>query len=966
MNEPASDSPADLEAVNATAELARRPSRPPDHAAENRALVALAQHIARSPKDILQKLAETALELCRADSAGISVLEEEDGRKVFRWHAVAGRFARLPWNALPGDASPCRTAIDRKEPMLFLLPGRHYASLSDLSPPIVEALLVPFALGGEAVGTAWVMTHEECRAFDGEDARILQSLAQFASAAHQTLSSLNALREAQRESQQLAAALRRRELEFRRLLDTLPVSAYTCDADGLITYHNQQAVRLWGREPKLHHPADRFCGSFRLYASDGSPLRHDECWMARALQEGETYEAQEILIERPDGSRVAALAHASPIRDAGGELIGAVNILVDISERKRTQDALEESEQRFVRFMQRLPGLAWIKDLQGRYLFVNDAAECAFRKPRAELLGRTDEEIFPPDTAAQFRANDARAVASGSGVEAIAALEHADGVHHSLVSKFPIPGADGRPSMIGGIAVDITERIRAEEALRTSEQIYRAIGESIDYGVWVCDADGRNVYASESFLKLVGLTQEQCSNLGWGDVLHPDDAERTLAAWQECVRTGRQWDVEHRYRGVDGRWHPVLARGVRIVNERGDTTAWAGINLDISRQKQVEEELREADRRKDEFLATLAHELRNPLAPIRNSLSVLRMAGGGSGAERVHEMMERQVDQMVRLVDDLLEVSRITRGKIELRHERVELEAVVRAAVETSRPLLEAARHRLELSLPAEPLILEADPVRLAQVFANLLNNAAKYTEAGGRIALAARRQGDEAVVSVRDDGIGIAAEQLPEVFDPFIQVDRTLGRAQGGLGIGLTLVRRLVQLHGGRVEAHSDGPGTGSEFRVTLPLASASARTAADQEAAPEPLAAVAAPRRILVVDDNHDAADSLGMLLRVLGVESQVAHDGVSALQAVGTFRPHMVLLDLGMPGMDGYEVARRVRERTAGDGALLIALTGWGQPEDRRRTREAGFDHHLVKPVDLGALQSLLALLDGPDED
>jgi CheY-like chemotaxis protein len=408
----------------------------------------------------------------------------------------------------------------------------------------------------------------------------------------------------------------------------------------------------------------------------------------------------------------------------------------------------------------------------------------------------------------------------------------------------------------------------------------------------------------------------------------------------------------------------VLARGVPVQNERGETTAWAGINLDISRRKQIEEELREAGRRKDEFLATLAHELRNPLAPIRNSLSVLRLAGANTGAERIYEMMERQVDQMVRLVDDLLEVSRITRGKIELRRERVELGSVLRAALETSRPLMEASSHRLEVSLADEKLVLDADAVRLAQVFANLLNNAAKYTEERGHIQLSARRAGDEVVVSVRDDGVGIPSDRLEEVFDLFAQVDRSLARAQGGLGIGLTLVRRLVEMHGGRVEARSGGPGAGSEFVVALPLARSTARAGAAESERADARPAVNAPRRVLVVDDNRDAGESLEMLLRVLGVESRVVHDGESALAALRAFRPEMVLLDLGMPGMDGYEVARRIRERPEDGEPVVIALTGWGQPEDRRRTREAGFDHHLVKPVGLGVLQSLLAALDAPE--
>jgi signal transduction histidine kinase/CheY-like chemotaxis protein len=377
-------------------------------------------------------------------------------------------------------------------------------------------------------------------------------------------------------------------------------------------------------------------------------------------------------------------------------------------------------------------------------------------------------------------------------------------------------------------------------------------------------------------------------------------------------------------------------------------------------RERMEEQLREADRRKDEFLATLAHELRNPLAPIRNSLHVLRISGGsGPGpVARVHEMMERQVNHLVRLVDELLEISRITRGKIELSRERVDLAAVLRHAVDISRPRIEGAGHRLVLDLPKEPLILEADPVRLAQVFANLLDNAAKFTEPGGRITVdVARegREGDTVRLSVLDTGIGISEEMLPRVFDLFAQ-DRSPGRAHEGLGIGLTLARSLVEMHGGSVEAHSEGPGKGSELVVCLPLVTDEASGGGADPAERHALAR----HRILLIDDNRDAADSLCMLLELLGAEVRTVYDGMAALAAFATEIPTAVLLDIGMPDMDGYEVARHIRQQPQLRDVPLIALTGWGQEEDRRRARAAGFDHHLVKPVDIDALQALLTSL------
>ncbi len=368
------------------------------------------------------------------------------------------------------------------------------------------------------------------------------------------------------------------------------------------------------------------------------------------------------------------------------------------------------------------------------------------------------------------------------------------------------------------------------------------------------------------------------------------------------------------------------------------------------------EALREADRRKDEFLATLAHELRNPLAPICNSLALMKAPG--VDAETVawaRDVMGRQIHQLQRLVDDLLDVSRVMRGKIELRHEYADLCSIVSQAVEAARPQFEGSEHDLQVSVPDEPLTIDADPVRLAQVIGNLLTNAAKYTPARGHISLTLARQGTEAVLTVRDDGIGIAPDLLPDIFGLFIQADHRENRAQGGLGIGLTLVKSLVELHKGSVTAVSAGLGQGSEFVVRLPIAAVSA--VQPDPASGGSIAGGVPLRRVLVVDDNRDAAASLSRLLTLDGHDVRVAHDGPGALEMARDYRPDLIFLDIGMPEMDGYEVARRLRQQPEMDNTPLAALTGWGQPTDRQRSAEAGFDHHLVKPLDLTALQKLL---------
>ena len=369
------------------------------------------------------------------------------------------------------------------------------------------------------------------------------------------------------------------------------------------------------------------------------------------------------------------------------------------------------------------------------------------------------------------------------------------------------------------------------------------------------------------------------------------------------------------------------------------------------------EQLRDSDRRKDEFLATLAHELRNPLAPIRNALQIIQLAdNNGPAVDQARGMMERQLGQMVRLIDDLLDVSRISRGKFELRKERMDLAAAIKSAVDTAQPLIDAAGHRLTVSAGTQPIYLDADPVRLAQIFSNLLNNAAKYMDRGGRIWLTVTPDEHEVAVSVRDTGIGIPAEALPGIFDMFSQVDHSLERAQGGLGIGLTLAKQLLEMHGGRIEARSDGPNKGAEFIARLPTVKVAVRRERAENAA-QPRARVPSCR-ILVADDNRDAAESMSTVLRMMGNEVRTVHDGLQAVEEAAAFRPDMVLLDIGMPRLNGYEAARRIRAARWGKSIMVVARTGWGQDEDKRRASEAGFDRHFPKPVDPGDLEQLIA--------
>ncbi len=658
------------------------------------------------------------------------------------------------------------------------------------------------------------------------------------------------------------------------------------------------------------------------------------------------------------GKEVLGLLSAEKI-DIGGEPY-ALTVIEDISDREVAQKALLESEERLRLALRSASAGAWTLNIESGTTFWSEEFEPLYgydhTTPRRietwlasvheEDRARVQAEIKRRVASSQidFR-QEFRIVHPVRGVRWILDLGHIE------------REATGRALSFSGISLDITDRKQMEEALRTSETLYRAIGESIDYGVWICDPTGKNTYASESFLRLVGLTQEQCSSFGWGEVLHPDDSERTIAAWQECVRTGGQWDIQHRCRGVDGKWHPILARGVPVKNDAGEITAWAGINLDISHLKHVEDELREADQRKNEFLATLAHELRNPLAPIRNGLEILRLTKGvGEAGAQARDMMDRQLRQMVRLIDDLLDLSRISRGKIDLQLEPVDLAKAIHVALEISQPLITEAGHKLTVEIPKESLHVQADQTRLSQVFANVINNAAKYTDKGGHIWLTIKRQGEQVNVSVRDNGMGIPAHLLPRVFEMFTQGNRSLEKTPSGLGVGLSIAKRLVEMHGGAIEARSDGHGCGSEFVVHLPLMAAHAANHA-----PAMLGSTHNSEmpglRVLIADDNADAASSLALILQLSGHDVRTAYDGVEAVKIADVFAPQVALLDIGMPQLNGYDACRRIRQQAGNAATLIIAMTGWGQEADKLRSQQAGFDHHLVKPVEASTVEDLL---------
>jgi PAS domain S-box-containing protein len=597
-------------------------------------------------------------------------------------------------------------------------------------------------------------------------------------------------------------------------------------------------------------------------------------------------------------------------------------------------------------------------DARWRFTYVNRTAETIYGRSREDLVGRDMWECFPELGTSAFGEPFRRAMHSRESVTV-------EGPYDPLGSQFEVKVF---PVEGGGLSFyfrDVLQSRLMERAVRDSERRFREMAESMPQIVYVQDATGRIEYVNGRWAAYTGARGTDPAE--FPALVHPDDLPQLMARWNQAFADGLPLTAEFRLRAADGSWRWFLTRAMPVMDDQGRIERWYGTSTDIDGSRRDAEALAQAhaalqqvERRKDQFIATLAHELRNPLAPLRNGVHLLSLGGGPDGGTRVQAMMRRQIDQLVRLVDDLLEVSRITSGKIVLQRSPTSLHELLTSTAESSRPVVEAARHSLHVDVDETAgLLVDADAMRLGQVFANLLNNAAKYTEPGGHIAMTAARDGATVVVRVQDNGVGLAPEMLDEVFQPFVQVDRSAARAQGGLGIGLSIVRSLVELHGGKVKAFSAGLDQGAVFEVRLPLVHVpdAASPAGPRRHAPAPMAGGDGPS-VLVVDDNRDAADSLGYMLEMMGARTRVVYGGPDALAEAERETPDLVLLDLGMPGMDGYEVARRLAAHPQRGAMRIVALTGWGQSEDRQRTREAGFDEHLVKPAEIDVLDGLLA--------
>ncbi len=952
-----------LDEVMVTRQLTSRPSREPDPARENETLLRLLDALGNSPESLLGALTSAALDACGAESAGISLLEPDGDRDpIFRWHAVAGALARFQGRSMPRWSSPWGIVIDSGAVQLFRTPARYFAAFEGeppLRPAVRELLLAPLRVDQTPVGALWAAHHSAGGAFDREDARRLTQICRFAAIAHRT----HRLRPCDE-------ALRASDEHARHRIELMPQMTWTADPDGHVLGFHPRWLELAGMSCdealadgwiRAAHPQDRWA--------------IQQAW-TRSITTGTDCDV-EYRIRIADGSYRWLHSRAIPWRDPDGRIVCWYGTAEDITARKEAEQRLAKREAQ-LDLATRIAGLGIFDhdhlsnklDWSGEMQSIHELApgvEPSLAALHARLHPEDREEVMAavvashaPDSTGTFE-REYRIVRSDGEVRWIVCRAQ---------TFFEGEGVLRRPVRTVGAQLDVTDAKRIEMDLRAERERLRLALDAASAGAFDWNTLTRQVQWTDGHYELLGLEPGSvpASFELWCRHVHPDDLERAKRGVREALATQRRYRDEYRIVRADGAERWVEVQGLTF-QQGGRSVRMVGVMVDVTERRLAEARLleaqaalREADRRKDEFLATLAHELRNPLAPIRSAAQALNSPQlAQAQAAWARQVIHRQVEHMSRLLDDLLDVARITRGKLQIRKERVDLATVVDTAVEAARPLIDARHHALAIDLPARVPMIDADPVRLAQVLSNLLTNAAKYTDPGGRIELGAEVDDGSVRIRVRDNGIGLTQAALAAAFEMFSQSEDAHSRSQGGLGIGLALVKGLVRLHGGSVAASSAGPGRGAEFTITLPLGARAALASAD-----EPSGAAEAPRsfhgkKVLVADDNQDAADSLAMLLRLAGHEVRVATTGRAALALANVFRPAAALLDIGMPELNGYEVARALRAEPWGQAMQLIALTGWGQDEDKRQAQSAGFDHHLTKPVGYERLEELLSGID-----
>jgi len=746
--------------------------------------------------------------------------------------------------------------------------------------------------------------------------------------------------------------------QLRTTLASIGDAVIVTDAQGRVTSINGEAERLTGW--KQVDAAGKSLGEvFPIFnEKTRAPAENP---VDKVLRDGRVVAlANHTVLRSRFGREIPIDDSASPIRVPGGPILGVVLVFRDATEQRRAHEARE----RLAAIVEYSGDSIVTKDLNGIIQTWNRSAEELFGYTADEIVGKPITTIIPPE----LRDEETRILSRirrgqpSERLETVRVTKDGRRLHVSL-SVSPLRDKEGQVIGAAKVLHDVTEVVATRGELARERELIATTLASIGDGVIVTDASGKVSFLNAEAERLTGWN---------GDEARGQDLPAIFRIVNEQTRRLVENPVERVFRlgtivglanhtvliARDGSERPIDDSAAPILLQGRVLSGVVLVFRDATARLQVEEERREADRRKDVFLAILSHELRNPLAPIRLAIGMLnRLGPPDSELQELRNIIERQTAQLAHLLDDLLDVSRIATGKIVLRKERILLGFAISSAVESSEPMIRARDHQLRVTTPEQPIYVEVDLARLAQVFTNLLQNAAKYTHKGGTITLEAEREGNDAVVRVRDTGIGIAPEQLTRVFEMFAQVDQSLTRGQGGLGVGLALSKTLVEMHGGRIEVTSAGIGKGSEFTVRLPILEI-ANGNADEDEVPAASRA-GGGLRILVADDNADSATLLAWSLRQSGHDVRTALDGVAAVQAAASFHPRLAILDIGMPRLNGYEAARQIRSQ-AGSDVVLVAMTGLGQEEDKRRAMEAGFDHHLTKPVDLPTIEKLVAQL------
>jgi signal transduction histidine kinase/ActR/RegA family two-component response regulator len=927
-----------------TDELTRRPPKRADHEAENRALRQLARNMAGRPDALLQNLVDIALELCRAQTAGVSLAQRTaDGEQVFVWVALAGTYAGSIGKAAPGKFSLCSVCLERQAAQLFSYPDRFFAYFGECNPPFVETLMVPFPAGSRPLGTIWVAGHDPGSQFDSEDVRVLTGLADFTSAALRVASVIPdgsrgtaAAVDGVVSPRSWPASKAQVALELEVMNRLHDFSTRLLGTQTLIATLDEvlhAAIAMLGADRGDIKLFDAEHGVLRLAAQQGfdpkflvrieSVPLHARTSCARALAHGDRMLIQDVRDH-------ADYQNQLDLCELGGFL--AVQSTPLVSRDGRSLGVLS------THFRQ--PCRPSDRELRMLDLYARHAADHIDMLRTQQDIREAAERERQLLNQARLRAQQLQALTEASS--AIAALSTVEDVLRATTERAReiIPAHQAVSSLLGS---------------RTTGEALQAASYSPDkYPGWA----GSEAPPLGNGLDLLVMRTNRPLRLTNGE-LNSHPAYTVCAADRPPMRGWLAVPLI----GRDGRNLGLIQLSDRHVGDFSESDTALLVQLaqlaaGALENARLYEALREADRRKDEFLAMLSHELRNPLAPL---LTALELIGDEQNSKRVRgeaiEVTKRQVLHLSRLVEDLLDLSRITTGKIRLRRQHVEANGMVERAVERMQPPIDQKRQKLRVTLTSQPVWLDVDPARLEQVLGNLLDNASKYTPEGGRIWVTVTPEPEHVAFRVRDDGSGIDPELRPHIFDLFTQADKSLDRSAGGLGIGLALARQIVGMSGGTIEVDSEGSGRGSEFTVRLPLASSPPAVAQQPELAPRLTRAANASLRVLVVDDGQDSAQMLAMLLSSWRHQVDVAHDGPSALERAVSFEPDVILLDIGLPLMDGYEVARRIRADPRLEGICLIAVTGYGQASDRQRSRAAGFDLHLVKPIDTSELAALL---------